>query len=77
MNSILADSLDHSKDIPFVLNTAVEATTLTRRAGGFSCCCLPSCGELLEQDTFIRDNLKSEDYLVVSIGGNDIALAPR
>jgi len=31
---------------------------------------------LLDQDQFIRDNITEEDYLVVSIGGNDIALAP-
>lgn len=28
------------------------------------------------QDTFIRDNITSEDVLVVSIGGNDVALQP-
>lgn len=48
------------------LNTAVEATTLTDR----------SCGSLLAQDCFIRDNIGPDDYLVVSVGGNDIALRP-
>lgn len=47
------------------LNTAIEATSLNTRA-----CCLP------EQDCFIRDNICENDYLVVSIGGNDIALSP-
>ena len=48
-----------------VINTAVEATTLNER----SYCLRP-------QDRFIRDNMRSDDILVVSIGGNDVALAP-
>jgi hypothetical protein len=47
------------------LNTSIEATTLAQRA----------CG-LLPQDEFIRDHLTDEDFLVVSVGGNDIALSP-
>ena len=47
------------------INTAVEATSLNDRA----------CS-LLEQDEFIRDHITSDDVLVVSLGGNDIALAP-
>lgn len=47
------------------INTAVEATTLNER-----------CRSLRSQDVFIRDNIQSEDVLVVSIGGNDIALCP-
>jgi len=47
------------------LNTAVEATTLADRAS-----------RLLPADQFIHDHLTSEDYLVVSVGGNDIALRP-
>eukprot|EP00494_Astrolonche_serrata_P031020 UN31289 len=47
------------------LNTAIEATSLNDRA-----CCL------LKQDQFIQDHIRSEDYLIVSIGGNDIALTP-
>ena len=35
-----------------------------------------SCGSLLEQDRFLRDNLGEDDIVVVSVGGNDIALAP-
>lgn len=49
------------------LNTAIEATTLSNRA----------CCSLLEQDVFIRDNITENDYLVVSVGGNDIALMPN
>ena len=46
-------------------NIAVEATTLNER-----------CRRLRPQDKFIRDNISSQDVLIVSIGGNDIALAP-
>jgi len=48
------------------LNTAVEATLLKDRA-----CCY-----LLSQDRFIHRNITDQDYLIVSIGGNDIALKP-
>ena len=47
------------------INTAVEATTLNER-----------CRKLRPQDIFLRDNISSEDVLIVSIGGNDIALSP-
>lgn len=47
------------------LNTAVEATTLSDRTGG-----------LLPPDRFIHDHITADDYLVVSVGGNDIALRP-
>ena len=60
----------------FALNCAVEATTLTSRTGGCQCCCLPLCGGLLAQDRFVRDNVRSSDFVVASVGGNDIALAP-
>ena len=46
------------------VNTAVEATTLSGR----------SCCRLLGQDKVIQENIGENDYLVVSIGGNDIAL---
>jgi hypothetical protein len=47
------------------INTAVEATTLNERTF-----------RLRPQDVFLRDNIKSNDILVVSVGGNDIAMAP-
>eukprot|EP00978_Attheya_sp_CCMP212_P009835 scaffold23438_cov50-Attheya_sp.AAC.1 len=47
------------------INTAVEATTLNERWY------MPR-----PQDKFIRDNIGYEDTLIVSIGGNDIALCP-
>ena len=31
---------------------------------------------LLPQDEFIRDRLTEDDYVVMSVGGNDVALAP-
>lgn len=45
--------------------TAVEASTLQDREL-----------DLLPQDKFIRDNITSNDTLIVSIGGNDVALRP-
>ncbi|KAL7535671.1 hypothetical protein ACHAWF_005229, partial [Thalassiosira exigua] len=47
------------------VNTAVEATTLNER-----------CRRLRPQDRFLRDRIGPDDVLIVSIGGNDIALAP-
>lgn len=48
------------------INTAVEEATLGARRGG----------ALLEQDAFASAHLRPEDILVVSCGGNDIALRP-
>ena len=47
------------------INTAIEATTVQQRTWG-----------LLAQDKFLRDNISSDDTLIVSIGGNDVANAP-
>ena len=47
------------------INTAVEATTLNERTYS-----------LRSQDKFIRDNISANDVLIVSVGGNDIALCP-
>jgi hypothetical protein len=47
------------------LNLAVEESTLRERDDG-----------LLEHDKFIRDNIRADDILIVSVGGNDIALKP-
>ena len=49
-----------------VLNCAIEESTVGARA----------CGHLLPQDIFIREKIQSEDILVISLGGNDIALKP-
>ena len=50
----------------FCLNTAVEATSLNTRA----------CGRLTPQDRLIASAIGPDDVLVVSVGGNDIALEP-
>ena len=47
----------------FCLNTAIEATSLNSR----------SFCSLLAQDKLIHDHITSQDYLVVSIGGNECA----
>lgn len=47
------------------INTAVEETMLRERDQ-----------DLLPHDQFIRDNIRSHDVLIVSVGANDIALKP-
>ena len=48
------------------INTAIEESTLADRAGD----------ALMEQDVFVRDHMQPQDTLVVSVGGNDVALRP-
>jgi len=52
----------------FCLNCAREESTIQDREGEAS--------SLMPQDEFIRDNIRADDTLVVSVGGNDIALRP-
>eukprot|EP00746_Dinoflagellata_sp_MGD_P165276 gnl/MRDRNA2_/MRDRNA2_94450_c0_seq1.p1 gnl/MRDRNA2_/MRDRNA2_94450_c0~~gnl/MRDRNA2_/MRDRNA2_94450_c0_seq1.p1 ORF type:complete len:357 (-),score=61.14 gnl/MRDRNA2_/MRDRNA2_94450_c0_seq1:373-1443(-) len=47
------------------MNASVEESTLEDRRH-----------DLLPQDKFIRDHITNNDFLVLSIGGNDIALRP-
>ncbi|KAF1919887.1 hypothetical protein BDU57DRAFT_513195 [Ampelomyces quisqualis] len=47
------------------INTAVEESMLRERDH-----------RLLSHDEFIRDNLRSEDTLIVSVGSNDVAFEP-
>jgi len=47
------------------VNTAVEESLLAQRDDG-----------LLPQDIVIRDNIQPDDILIISVGGNDIALRP-
>ena len=49
-----------------VVNCAIEESTIGGRA----------CGNLPAQDKFIRDHVQENDIVVVSVGGNDIALKP-
>ncbi len=54
------------KNIPYIcLNAAVECATISSKNL-----------QLNDQDLFVSQNITSNDILVVSIGGNDIALAP-
>jgi len=53
----------------FCLNAAVEESTIADRER-------KGPERLHPQDIFIRDHITENDYLVVSVGGNDIALAP-
>lgn len=48
-----------------VINTSVEASTITERTI-----------QLYPQDQFIQEHISDNDILIVSIGGNDIALSP-
>ena len=48
------------------LNTAVEESMLRDRDT-----------DLLSHDKFIRDHIRAEDVLIVSVGANDIALRPN
>jgi hypothetical protein len=52
----------HVKEDYVCINTAVEEATLRSKE------------KLNESDTIIMDNMKESDVLIVSIGGNDIAL---
>ena len=49
-----------------VINAAVEASLLRQREKA-----------LLPHDEFIRDHIRAEDVLIVSVGANDIALSPN
>jgi hypothetical protein len=57
---------DHKHAAWACLNTAVEESTIGERKGQ----------RMFPQDEFIRDNITSQDVLVVSVGGNDVALKP-
>lgn len=68
LNAILVDAAPAAGAAPppVVINAAVEESTLADR----------SDGRLLPQDAFVRDHLRPADTLIVSVGGNDIALRP-
>ncbi len=68
INKLIVEGDGYENLSPYVaVNGAVEESTVGRRA----------CGRLLSQDSIIRNNIQPDDYLVVSVGGNDIALAPN
>lgn len=47
------------------VNASVEESTIQSRADN-----------LLPQDAFLRDHIREGDFVVLSVGGNDVALAP-
>ena len=59
----------------FSVNTAVEATTLAERSGGCYMCCPVHLANFAAGHSYLGQHYRG-DYLVVSLGGNDIALAP-
>ncbi|KAH7395354.1 hypothetical protein DE146DRAFT_679082 [Phaeosphaeria sp. MPI-PUGE-AT-0046c] len=48
------------------INTAVEESMIRERSQ-----------QLISHDEFIRDNMTSDDVLIVSVGGNDVAFKPN
>ena len=49
----------------YTINCAIEESSLNKRT---------NC--LLDQDKFIKNHITNNDILIVSVGGNDIALSP-
>lgn len=65
----LMNDIFKTKSSPFIcINAAIEESTLGSRGS--------SSSSLKEQDVFIRDHISTNDVLIVSVGGNDIALRP-
>lgn len=60
------DACGGSFDNAVCINCAVEESTVSERPGA----------RIMPHDEFVRDHIKSSDVLVLSIGGNDIALRP-
>jgi len=66
LNKIFVDSVSELKGEEFVcINCAVEESTLASRRH-----------RLLSHDTKIQEKIKPGDVLIISVGGNDIALSP-
>lgn len=65
LNFILEHRKTEDKPGVAAINTAVEATTLNSRSFN-----------LKRHDVFLRDNISKDDILIVSVGGNDVALLP-
>jgi len=74
LNELLEAEQRMHNNLPLLaVNCAIEATSLGQRTPWL----VGKAGDnLLEQDLFIRDHIAADDVLVVSIGGNDIALRP-
>ena len=65
LNSLSEERRTTSRPRTAAINTAVEATTVNERTF-----------RLRSQDKFLRDNIQENDILVVSVGGNDVAMSP-
>ena len=65
LNFILEQRKTEGSTHVAAINTAVEATTLNARSF-----------KLKRQDIFLRDHISKDDILIVSVGGNDVALLP-
>lgn len=61
----VAYHLNHLTEEYVTINCAIEESSLGERKA-----------ILLPQDEFVRDHIKEEDLLIVSAGGNDVALKP-
>ena len=48
------------------LNCAVEESTVANRQDG----------KMMEHDAFVKNHVREHDMIIVSLGGNDVALAP-
>ena len=57
----------HYSQKVFAINSSYEEGKIESR----------SRGRLLPQDEYLRDNLRPEDFVIVSVGGNDVALFPQ
>mmetsp|Transcript_46148 Transcript_46148/g.107847 ORF Transcript_46148/g.107847 Transcript_46148/m.107847 type:complete len:316 (-) Transcript_46148:91-1038(-) len=70
------------KDVSYWINHECSRAQPQAKTPCINCAVEESCivqrevGGLLDQDKFIRDNLREEDVLVVDMGGNDVALRP-
>jgi hypothetical protein len=70
-----------TRDVAYNINAELVERSLGERFACINCAVEESkvasrdAGCLLPQDQFIRDHIQPDDMLVVSVGGNDIALA--
>ena len=65
LNRLAMDRLHGRRGELVTVMTSIEESTVGNRKNG-----------LLVHDAFVRDHITEKDYLIVSMGGNDVALAP-
>ena len=66
MNSIAAERYGSGKIL--TINASIEESTIGER--------MASTTGLLPHDEFVRDHCRANDVIVLSVGGNDVALKP-